>query len=143
MTPDELQTLQSLLVALVRLPDAESAPQFDRNMVKSPLAVVANMENRRHRFWKLYEEAQIELTRRYNAQPRNKIVFPEDPPSTPNSIAENVSEPASKAMALFDRLDNIFTSQSPQAEAKREYEAARQANENLDVYEWAEVWCGL
>ncbi len=140
MNANELQTLQALLVALVKLPDSETAPQFDPNVLKSPLAVVANVENRRLQFWQLYEEAYDEFTHRYNAKPRNKAMPPVgDPPS--NTGVDNVAVSSAQAIDIIDRLEGIFSSDTPGKHAEKQFK--NRENKNLDVYEWAEMWCNL
>lgn len=154
MKNTELITLQSCVVALVELPESESAPLVDKSLIENPVTTVSRLRKlAQHKsFWAIYDDAYDEFTERYHANLKNKVILPKSNPSASassvNQEIDNDSLPVTGVINLMEKLAGVFED-DPVPKLKADYQQFQaqlpeaEPNKSYTVYAWAEHLCRI
>ncbi|MGA9381397.1 MAG: hypothetical protein WBV73_21785 [Phormidium sp.] len=154
MKNTELITLQSCLVAVVKLPASESAPLVDKSLIENPVTTVSRLRKlAQHKtFWAIYDDAYDEFTNRYHANLKNKVILPKSnttsSASSINQEIDNDSLPVTGVIKLMERLAGVFES-DPVPQLKEDYQQFQaklpeaEPDKKDNVYDWAEQLCRI
>ncbi|WP_199248076.1 hypothetical protein [[Phormidium] sp. ETS-05] len=138
--------LQSILVALVQLPEGETVPKLSSDLLSNPHGVIVSLQKTGgyDSFLQLYDNAHDYFLAHYTVQEKNKIVLPKG--NAADASAETAGEPDNKAisapseaeMSQWD-VNKMLVDDDPVAAARANYEAI--SRYDIDVYSWADYSC--
>ena len=138
--------LQSILVALVQLPEGETVPKFSSDLLSNPHGVIVSLQKTGgyDSFLQLYDNAHDYFLAHYTAQEKNKIVTPMG--NAADASAETAGEPDNKAIsapseAEMNKWDvkKMLVDDDPVAAVRANSEAI--SRYDIDVYSWADYSC--